>query len=373
MKFSREFIDKVRDANSIVDVVSRQVALKKSGGQYLGLCPFPDHKEKTPSFSVSESKQLYYCFGCKKAGNIFNFVEAIMGMNFPEAVEWLARQARIPIPEGTHADNQFRKSEDHEKRTLLAINDFATKYFSDELARSHSSDEIKDYLKARGISANTVKSFRLGYSLNHWDKLSSLMASHQIPLPKAESLGLIRHRKEGQEGYYDIFRHRLMFPILGLDGSCLGFGGRIIGEGEPKYLNSPESAVFHKGKIFYGLYESAKYIRAQDQVIVVEGYMDMLALFQAGIRNVVAPLGTALTSDQARLLKRFTRNVVMLFDGDSAGQMAAERSLPILLKEGLLPVGVTLPSDMDPDDFVQKYGASELQEKEYPRRPSYLF
>ncbi|MBK7845031.1 MAG: DNA primase [Bdellovibrionales bacterium] len=362
MKFSRDFIDKVRDANNIVDIISRQTELKRAGGQMLGLCPFPNHREKTPSFSVSESKQLYYCFGCKEAGNIFKFVESIMGMSFPETVEWLARQAGIPIPEEVYLSGERKETKEHERQIFLNINEVAIKFYEDELARGFDRSPAKDYLVKRGIRPETAKIFRLGYAPNEWEKLSSLLSSRRIPFKEAEILGLVRQRGGGKAGYYDLFRNRLIFPIFGLDGRCLGFGGRILGEGEPKYFNSAESPLFHKGKVFYGLNETAKYIRAKDQVIVVEGYMDLLALFQLGIQNVVALLGTALTLDHARLLKRFTSNVVVLFDGDQAGQAATERSLPTLLQAGLFPRGLTLSEGMDPDDFLRKKGSKILQE-----------
>lgn len=363
MRFSQDFLDKVRDANNLVDVISRYTQLNRAGGRYVGLCPFPDHREKTPSFSVSDTQQLYYCFGCKKGGNIFKFVEAMMGLSFPEAVDWLARQAGIPIPQEMYQRSEAVVAHAQERKAMAEINEFAIQFFESELRQSGPSAPVKEYLKKRGLNDETIKTFRLGYSPNDWEKLSSLLKARRAPLNLAEKLGLIRARSQGGNGYFDLFRHRLMFPIFSLEGSGIGFGGRVLGEGEPKYLNSPESPLFHKGQVFYGLSETAKFIRAQDQAIVVEGYMDLLALYQAGIKNVVAPLGTALTEDHAKLLKRFTKNVIVLFDGDQAGRDAAERSLPILLGAGVLPRGFTLPDKMDPDDFVRTQGAEALKGK----------
>ena len=363
MRFSQDFIEKVRDANNLVDLVSRYTQLNRAGGRFTGLCPFPDHREKTPSFSVNDTQQLYYCFGCKKGGNIFKFVESMMGMNFPESVEWLARQAGIPVPQEMYQRSEKVVAHEKERKLMADINEFAAKVFESELSRSAESSPVREYLRRRGLTAEIIKTFRLGYAPNEWEKLSQLLKARKAPLAVAEKLGLVRERSQGRSGFYDLFRERLMFPIFAIDGRCIGFGGRVIGDGELKYLNSPESALFHKGQILYGLSETAKFIRAEDSVIVVEGYMDLLALYQAGIKNVVAPLGTALTEDHAKLLKRFTKNVVVLFDGDKAGREAAERSLPILLKAGLHPRGLNLPDKTDPDDFVRQFGAEKMKQK----------
>ncbi|MCB0367681.1 MAG: DNA primase, partial [Bdellovibrionales bacterium] len=289
MRFSQDFIEKVRDANNLVDLVSRYTQLNRAGGRFTGLCPFPDHREKTPSFSVNDTQQLYYCFGCKKGGNIFKFVESMMGMNFPESVEWLARQAGIPVPQEMYQRSEKVVAHEKERKLMADINEFAAKVFESELSRSAESSPVREYLRRRGLTAEIIKTFRLGYAPNEWEKLSQLLKARKAPLAVAEKLGLVRERSQGRSGFYDLFRERLMFPIFAIDGRCIGFGGRVIGDGEPKYLNSPESALFHKGQILYGLSETAKFIRAEDSVIVVEGYMDLLALYQAGIKNVVAP------------------------------------------------------------------------------------
>ncbi len=321
------------------------------------MCPFPDHNEKTPSFSVSEDKQLYYCFGCKKSGNIFNFVEQFNGMNFPEAVEFLARRASIALPEPTEKDAQYSQQKS-EKQLLLKVNRLAGTYYLNYLVQNKAS--VSEYLEKRDLNEETQKAFKLGLASGNWSDLVTYLKKKGAPLAAAEKLGLIRKRKSG-DGFYDLFRERLMFPIFSPTGDCIGFGGRSMDGSNPKYINSPESPVFHKGRMVYGLNESSKYIRVEDQVIVVEGYMDYLALYQAGIRNVVATLGTALTADHGRLLKRYTKNIVLLFDGDNAGIEAAERSLEVLLSENLLPRVCFLADGMDPDDFLKANSAEDLK------------
>ncbi len=357
MRFESDFIERVREANNIVDIISQYTQLKRSGSRWTGLCPFPDHNEKTPSFSVSEDKQLYYCFGCKKSGNIFNFVEQFNGMNFPEAVEFLARRASIALPEPTEKDAQYSQQKS-EKQLLLKVNRLAGTYYLNYLVQNKAS--VSDYLEKRDLNEETQKTFKLGLASENWSDLVAYLKKKGAPLAAAEKLGLIRKRKSG-DGYYDLFRERLMFPIFSPTGDCIGFGGRSMDGSNPKYINSPESPVFHKGRMVYGLNESSKYVRVEDQVIVVEGYMDYLALYQAGIRNVVATLGTALTADHGRLLKRYTKNIVLLFDGDNAGIEAAERSLEVLLSENLLPRVCFLADGMDPDDFLKANSAEDLK------------
>lgn len=360
MRFSEDFVNRVRDANNIVDVISQYTELKRAGRSLMGLCPFPNHREKTPSFSVSEDKQVYHCFGCKQSGNLVTFLEQIRGMSFREVIEYLAERASIPLPkdETTQAIDETRDL----KKVLLKINKLAGAFFKHTLERLPKDHSVWKYLEKRGLSAEIVEEFKIGYEPDDWGGLTRMLQSKGAPLVEAEKLGLIKRRTGGgQSGYYDIFRDRLMFPILNPNGDVIGFGGRILGEGQPKYLNSPESLVFHKGNTLYGLHTTAKYIRALDQVVVVEGYMDLIALYAAGFQNVVATLGTAFTADHARLIQRYTKNVIVLFDGDSAGQEAARRSLPILLAGGLFARGVVLTDKMDPDDAVKKLGAEGFQ------------
>jgi DNA primase len=358
LRFSDDFINRVRDANNIVDIISQSTELKRAGRSLMGLCPFPNHREKTASFSVSEDKQVYHCFGCKKSGNIVSFLEEMRGMSFREAIEYLAERASISIPK--EESSVFIDDQRDQKKLLLKLNKLAGFFFKNTLNELPENHSVRAYMQKRGITPDLAEEFKIGYAPADWSNLANALTAKHAPLQEADRLGLIRKRSSG-DGYFDMFRDRLMFPILSLNQEVIGFGGRILGEGQPKYLNSPESPVFHKGNTLYGLHASAKHIRAQDEVIVVEGYMDLIALYSHGFQNVVATLGTALTHDHAKLIGRFTKKVIVLFDGDSAGQAAAERSLPILLSEGLMPRGLTLPDKMDPDDAVQKLGRDEFQ------------
>lgn len=359
MKFPSDFIEKVRGANNISEIIGQYTQLTGVGTDLKGLCPFPDHNEKTASFSVSESKQVYHCFGCKKGGNLFTFLQTYNGMSFPEAIEYLAQRAQIPLPkledDGGRGDERLRR-----KKLFLQINKFAMESFQNLLLGQAKNTTLTEYLKRRGISEEIRKTFHIGYSTDSWDALVSACTNKKFPLQYVEELGLVKKRKSG-DGYFDIFRDRLIFPILSPSNEVLGFGGRIMGDGQPKYLNSPESQIFHKGRTLYGLHETAKYIRSENYVIVVEGYMDLIALYGKGIKNVVANLGTAFTEEHAKLLKRYSKNVFILFDGDSAGKKASLRALPILLANGLSPKTLSLPDSMDPDDYLQKYGVEKLK------------
>ncbi len=359
MSFSQDFIEKVRDANNLVDILSEYTSFKRTGGQHMGRCPLPGHNEKTPSFSVSEPKQVYHCFGCGKSGNIFDALRELRGFSFPESVEYLANRAGIAIPE---SDQKKSSNPDRDKKARqLKLNKIAAEFFHKTFLGLPASHPVKKYAESRGLSQPIVEEFRIGYAPDGWDGLKKYLDRIKAPVKLSESLGLLKMRSS-KDGYYDLFRHRLMFSIRDHRGDFVGFGGRVLDKDQqPKYLNSPESDLFHKGKVFYGLFETAKHIRESDFVIVVEGYMDFLALYAAGVKNVVATLGTALTENHARLIKRFTQNVVVLFDGDKAGMNASERSLPVLLAEGLIPKGVVLPNGQDPDDFIRAEGAQGLR------------
>lgn len=354
MRFDQDFIERVRLANNLVDIISQHVELKKSGGGYLGLCPF--HTEKTPSFSVSEEKQVYHCFACKESGNVLTFTQKYQGLTFPEAVEFLAKRAGIPLPEKAQA------SGDSEKRDLLyRINEFASKFFQSELQKLSDDHEAWKYLKTRGISRDFAKSYKIGYAPEGWTNLTRIFEQKRVPLFQAATLGLVKSRGSGKDGYYDLFRNRIIFPIYSPTEQCLGFGGRVLDQSHPKYLNSPDSPVFHKGQVFYGLNLAAKHIRSKDASVIVEGYTDWLALERAGFHNAVATLGTAFTPNHAQLLSRYSKNAIVLFDGDEAGRLAARRSLAILLSAGLNPRGVLLPYELDPDEFIESQGAAAMK------------
>ncbi len=358
MKFDQDFIEKVREATNLVDVVSQHVELKKSGGGYVGLCPF--HGEKTPSFSVSEDKQVYHCFGCKASGNVYSFVQANQGLTFPEAVEYLAKRAGLAIPESSKSAGH--SGDKDKKDTLYRINEVASCFFQGELGRLKDDHPVWTYVRNRGISREFATKHRLGYAPDSWTSLVQAFESRRVPLFIAASLGLVKKRTQGKDGYYSLFRNRVIFPIYSPTEACLGFGGRVLDSSQqPKYLNSPDSPVFHKGQVLYGLDRSAKHIRSADTAILVEGYTDWLALDKAGFHNAVATLGTAFTPNHARLLRRYCSNVIVLFDGDEAGRIAARRSLSILLDEGLFPKGVLLPYELDPDEFIEQHGAQALK------------
>lgn len=361
MRFNQEFIEKVRQSNNIVDVIAQYTELKRAGGNFMGRCPFPDHSDKSPSFSVSEDRQLYHCFGCKKGGTIFTFLETFQGLSFPEAIEFLAKRASIPLPEPEEKTNTRFREKKSDREFLLRVNRLAGVFFYRQLKSLPSDHIAKKYVASRGLTDEIVDKFKIGVGLEDWQGLANVLEEKRVPAKMAESLGLIRPKKSGQ-GFFDLFRERIMFPIFSPSEELLGFGGRTYLDALPKYLNSPESDVFHKGRVLYGLHETGKYIRSQDRAVIVEGYMDTVALYRAGVTNVAAILGTAFTADHAKLLKRYTLNVVMLLDGDAAGIQAAERSLPILMQEGIFAKGCVLPEGLDPDEFVEKHGVEKLKQ-----------
>ncbi len=361
MRFSQEFIERVQESNNVVDIISQYTQLKHTGSGLMGRCPFPDHQEKTASFSVSETKQVYHCFGCHKSGNIFSFLRDYQGLNFPEAVEYLAHRANLALPSVDAAQSSEDDKAKERRKQLFKANKLTANFFNEQMKKAPADHAVKKYIEKRGLTAETLEAFQVGYAPKEWDALTLYLEANGISTSVAEEARLLVARKEGKSGHFDMFRDRLMFPILNSMSEVLAFGGRIIDQGEPKYLNSPETPVFIKGRVLYGLHQTARYIRSEDQALIVEGYMDLVSLYQSGIRNVAATLGTALTLDHAKILKRLTRNVLVLFDGDQAGQDAAERSLPLLLQADLYPKGLILPQGMDPDDYVKNFGAEALK------------
>lgn len=359
MKFTDSFIQQVKDANNLVDLISDTTTLKTSSGGYMGRCPFPDHAEKTASFSVSEVKQVYHCFGCQKSGNLITFMRDYHGMSFPESIEYLANRASIPIPVPDSAAASEDEKRAEIRRRVYKANEQAQNFFRDSVRSAGATHPARLYFDKRGITPEIIELFGLGYVGESWDGLTGFLRNRSITTDTAVMAGLIKARNGGN-GHFDLFRDRVMFPIRKISGEVVGFGGRILEKGEPKYLNSPETPVFSKGRTLYGLDQTARYIRSEDRVILVEGYMDLIAMFQAGVHNVAATLGTALTLDHAWAIKKMTPNITVLFDGDSAGQNAAEKSLPILLQAGLRPRGLTLPDNQDPDDFITERGPAAM-------------
>jgi DNA primase len=355
-----DVIAEVRERTSIVELASRYTALKRTGRNHQGLCPF--HSEKTPSFSVSEERGVFYCFGCQASGDVFKFVMLKDGLTFPEALERLAREAGVELPKRAADD---RREQGRER--LLRVNAFAMKFFQRALWESPAGAAARDYLARRKVREDTARSFELGYASA--EGLSQALEKAGAPMADAESIGLIGRSTRGA-GWFDRFRHRLMFPITDLAGRTIAFGGRQLGDGEgPKYLNSSDSALFHKGRSVFGLAAARDTINQERRVILVEGYLDVIALTQAGVRNVVAPLGTALTSDQIRLLRRFTDDFLVLFDGDRAGVAAAARSFIAFAEVGIFAEAGFLPEGHDPDTYVNELGADRMRKLFEDRTP----
>lgn len=362
-RFSEDFIQRVFSSSNIVDIISADVQLTNKGGRLWARCPYPSHNEKSASFTVDEAKQVFYCFGCHNGGGIIHYLRDIRGLNFPQAIEFLANRANIELPTQENVSPEEERQASFTKQILRA-NQLALEYFEQNLRSQSPESVVAKYVIKRGIDPDIIQGFKMGLSGSAWDGLASFLQQKGVNPEAAVAAGLIKKRKEGQ-GHFDMFRERLMFPIHKMSGEVIGFGGRILESGEPKYLNSPDTPVFHKGKTLYGLDQTARHVRSKDQIIVVEGYMDLLTMFQFGFKNVGAPLGTALTTDHAYLISKLTKNVVVLFDGDEAGKNAAEKSLPILLHAGLRPRGLMLPGGLDPDDFLKStevgHGSEGLQ------------
>lgn len=360
--FEQSFINKVSAASDIIDIVSRHTHLKpQSNGSFVGLCPYPDHQEKTPSFSVSETKQVYYCFGCKKSGNIFTFLKEIQGMPFTESVEFLANRASLPLERaqvGGKVIKQRSEAQKKESSSFLKVNQKAMEFFKNELNKLSKTNVVWKYLKKRNLTLETIDEFQIGYAPNRWVSLIEFLKKEGLPLEGARKLGLIQ-TKESKE--YDTFRNRLIFPIFSNRGDVVGFGGRQLDDKPPKYINSSESAIFHKRATLYGLNKTAKFIRADQSALVVEGYTDLISLYQSGVKNVVATLGTALTEAHIRELQKLTNNVVLLFDGDESGEKAAEKTLPLFLKSSVFAKVLVLPNNQDPDEFIQKSGVKPFK------------
>ncbi len=349
--FTEDTINRVRDSVDIVDLVSGYVALKKTGKNHTGLCPF--HAEKTPSFSVNPGKQIFHCFGCGVGGDVFKFLELQEGLNFPEAVKKLAGRAGITLP----ADSAVRgaeKKDENEKKALLKICADAAAYFRKEL-EGPAGGAARAYLKKRGVSDQVVKDFALGYSRAEWDGLFNHLKRNGFQAVQIEKAGLVIKRSEG-EGCYDRFRGRLMFPIRDISGNVIAFGGRVMDDSLPKYLNSSETPLYSKSNTLYCLDSAKDWARKHDHFIIVEGYLDALACHQHGIRNATATLGTALTEGHLRLMRRFTKNVKLIFDPDPAGVKAALRSFDLLVGSGMSVKVVSLPGGDDPDTCLKKNG-----------------
>lgn len=347
MAFPESFVEEVRRAADIVKVISDQIGLKKMGTSWKGLCPF--HQEKSPSFNVRQEPPVFHCFGCGEGGDVFKFLMLRERMSFPEAIETLARQFGVPIPEGRFEPGPDRKERDG----LLALMEAAAEHFTRTL-RTGPGTKAREYLLGRGFQKETLERIRAGAAPDSWDDMLKALRGRYTPetLHKA---GLILPRKSG-DGHYDRFRDRAVFPILNDGGKVVGFGARSLDGSEPKYLNSPESPVYHKGQVLYGLSWAREAIRSQRRVVLMEGYLDVARALECGVEEAVATCGTALTASHARLLRRFADTVCLNFDQDEAGQRAALKSLEALLGEGLRVRVVELPEGHDPDSFLKAEG-----------------
>lgn len=352
MLYPQEILEEVRLQNDIVDVISEYLPLKQKGTSYFGLCPF--HNEKSPSFSVSSERQFYYCFGCGAAGNVFTFIMQMENDTFPEAVKRLADRANIVLPEPQYTEQA--KQHEMQRQRLFELHKQAGRFFYEKLQQSEG-EQARAYLQKRQVNSNIQKKFGIGYAPKGQIELFQHLQKQGFSQQELQSSGLIIQKKE-EKGYFDRFRNRLMFPILDVQNRVIGFGGRILSSGEPKYLNSPETIIFNKSRNLYGL-NFAKNTRKRE-IILVEGYMDMISLYQAGFKNVAASLGTAFNQDHAKVLKKYADSVILLYDSDDAGTMAAQRAIPVLLQNGFHVKVLQVPDGKDPDEYIKQHGAKEF-------------
>lgn len=351
LSHNSELFQEIKEKNDIVSVISEYVSLKRSGRSLLGLCPF--HNEKTASFNVNQDKQFFYCFGCGTGGDVFSFIMKIENLEFIEAAKRLAERAGISWQELT-----IYSEADRQKDIYFKINKLAAALYSQYLLKTNFGDQARKYLTKRGIKAELWQKFNLGYAPPSWHNLTDVIRKKGFPLQHAETLGLIAM---GENGYYDRFRDRIIFPITDSQGRIVGFGGRVMEQGEPKYLNSPENILFHKGRFLYGLSCAKDSIRRIKRAMIVEGYMDVIQAHQGGFTQTVASLGTALTKDQAKLIKRFTSEVILAYDADTAGQNATLRGMEILQEAGLTVRVLNLPTGFDPDSYIKEKGAAQFE------------
>lgn len=365
MLYDQYFIDDLRERADLVRLIEPYAPLKKKGANWMACCPF--HQEKTPSFSVNPAKGFYKCFGCGKGGNAFTFLMEMEGLNFPEAVQRVAEMNGVPLPEpiddGQYQQNKKRKEEKKQlSEQVIELNRIALAFWETELqGKSKQAKAAREYLEGRGISEEVQRQFRIGYSPDSWDALLGHLKDKGADEKLIEQSGLVSVNEE-KERVFDRFRGRIMFPVLDVNGNPVAFGARAMGKDEPKYLNSPETPAYVKGQHLYGLFQSKDAIRQKKFAILVEGYLDLIALHQFGVTNVAASLGTAFTPEQSKLLSRFTKRVVINYDGDAAGIKAARRAIEELLPQDFDIKVLVLPEGQDPDDFIRANGAENYNE-----------
>jgi DNA primase len=363
-RIAEEKIREIRERTDIVEVISSYLPLRRSGANHLGLCPF--HGEKTPSFNVNATRQIFHCFGCGVGGNVFSFLMRMEGLSFPETARRLGERVGIDIEE--HVLTPAEERERREREELFRINEAACAFYHQHLLDGKEGAPARRYLRERGFDGETARQFRLGFAPDRWEALAGHLAAQGFDPRWARELGLIQPGKKGR-GDFDLFRGRLLFPISDLQGRVAAFGGRVLDSGEPKYLNSPESRIYHKSGILFGMYQAREAMRQRGEGIVVEGYFDQLALHRAGFPNAVATCGTALTPEHARLLKRYAGRLLLLFDQDSAGQKATFRGMDVLLAEGVSASVVALDPGEDPDSFLRRREAEEFGRRLAAARP----
>ncbi len=355
-RIPEEVITAVLSHTNIVDVVSKHVHLTKQGKYMRGLCPF--HSEKTPSFTVTPEKQIFHCYGCGKGGGVFKFVMEIEGVSFPEAVRMLAEDAGIPVT----WELRPRERDEHaeEKQQLYSAHEIASRWFHHVLMSTEQGRPALEYLRSRGFSDKLISTFQIGYAPQMWDALTTFLQKREFALPLMEKGGLVAFHEERNQ-YYDRFRDRIMFPLHDEQGRIVGFAGRAIGDIQPKYLNTSETPIFHKSRLLYQFHEAKSTIRKNNQIVLFEGYVDLIKAWEAGVHNGVASMGTALTEEHVKLIRRYASRVVICYDGDDAGIEAAYKSLSLLERAGLAVNVVMLPDRMDPDEYITKYGGERFR------------
>ncbi|WP_027415837.1 DNA primase [Aneurinibacillus terranovensis] len=356
-RIPKDVIEKVRVKNDILEVIGQHVHLKKTGRNYFGLCPF--HSEKSPSFAVQPDKQLFRCYGCGESGNVISFVMKMEGLEFPEAIRVLAERAgvELPVQEATPENKQARQK----KEIMLEAHDRVAQLYHHILTSTEYGEQGRNYLLNRNVQPATIKEFALGFSPDSWDFVTRILEKRGYPLPLMEEAGLLS-RKDKTSRPFDKFRGRVMFPIHDTQGRVVAFGARIIGEGQPKYLNSPETPLFNKSQLLFNLHRARAHIRKKQEAVLFEGYVDVISAWQAGVLNGIASLGTALTEQQARIIRRNTENVVLCYDSDQAGIEAAFKGAELLVNAGCAVKVAQMPAGMDPDEYIQKYGAERFKQ-----------
>src|SRR5437588_2082366 len=357
MRFPQTFIEDLKRQADIVRIVQDYVSLKKAGTNWRAPCPF--HKETKPSFNVNPAKEMFFCFGCHKGGTVFNFIMEMERVTFPEAIKIVAEKSGVPMPKLID-DGRF-ESRQRDSDQVIELNQWALAWWKDQL-QSRAAASVRQYLKQRGLTEETTEAFQLGFAPDSWEALSTHLLQKGATQEQLEKSGLVVKRDDG--GSYDRFRGRLIFPVLDAQGKPIAFGGRTLDpEGDPKYLNSPETPAYTKGRHLYGLHLTRDEIRRQGFAILVEGYLDLIIPYQFGVRNLVASLGTALTPEQVKLVGRFARKVLVNYDGDRAGVQAAKRAIETILAEDIEVKVLVLPDNADPDDFIRKNGVSEYNRR----------